>query len=95
MITLNVSASNTVSPIARVPTGIRRAAPQRVTQVAITGTATVTIEGRLDPAAAWQALYSTTTSAATLIALLPEMRATASSAAEGAQATVYIDAENA
>lgn len=90
----DVSTNESSAPIT-VPTQIRRAAPQRVVQIAITGTITVAIEGRMTPSAPWFQMHSASTSGATLIALTPEMRVTTTGAAGGAAASVWLDAEQA
>ncbi|TWT10630.1 hypothetical protein [Reyranella sp. CPCC 100927] len=90
----SVSTNESSAPIT-VPTHIRRAAPQRVVQIAITGTIAVAIEGRMTPDAQWLPLHTVTTSGATLIALLPQMRVTTSGAEAGSEASVWLDAEQA
>lgn len=92
MITLNIDACTAVSNSATVPISVRNTTRKRLSQIDITGTAKVIIEGRMSPAAAWAALYSATMSEVTMLDLLPEMRARATDVAEGTQAAVYIDA---
>jgi hypothetical protein len=88
-------STNTSGDAVALPKHIRRAAPQRVVQISISGTITVAIEGRMTPAAPWITIYSTAASAVQLVALMPEMRVTTTGASGGPSASVYLDAETA
>lgn len=62
-------------------------------QVDITaGTATVVIEGRIDPSCQWIALFTTSTTDATSVLRMPQMRARLS-AASAATVRAAIDAD--
>lgn len=88
----NISTNTSTTPV-NIPTSIRRAAPQRVLQVDITGTMTVAVEGRLSPSVSWTTLFSTSASAVTLVGLMAQMRIVTTNAA--GTASVYLDAEQA
>lgn len=95
MLTLASAVSTNGSQTAvTVPTHFRRQQPQRAVQAIISGTITVAVEGSMD-GTNWVSLWSTASSGATLVALMPYMRVTTSGASGSPSATVYLDAEQA
>lgn len=74
------------------PRATRRAAPERVCQIEITGTISASVQGRCSTSASWAEVWTSAVTAAKFIAVFPEMRLLTTGAA-GGTAQVWLDSE--